>query len=106
MTIKKFFLKTAMILPALLLQRPHPESKTKNHIACLTSRFALWKRADLMELLLEGKSVQRNLQDTKMKRDKQKSSNMIQTFFKLMMEGRRIVLFRQDSKGGFGRQTS
>ena len=53
-TVEVLALKAAMILPPLLLQKPHPKSKTKDHIACLKHRFVLWEMGDLTELLIEG----------------------------------------------------
>ena len=36
-------LKAAMVMPALLLQRPHVNSKSRDHLACLERRLPLWK---------------------------------------------------------------
>ena len=37
-------LKAAMVMPALLLQRPHRDSKSRDHVACLERRsLPLWR---------------------------------------------------------------
>ena len=41
-------LKAAMILPALLLQKPHARSRTKEHTKHLERRLNLWKDGDLV----------------------------------------------------------
>ena len=46
--------KVAMILPALLLQKPHARLRTKEHTKHLEHRLNLWKDRDLVSLLDEG----------------------------------------------------
>ena len=55
-------LKAAMILPALMLQKPHPASKTKENIMCLERRLKLWKDGEFKQLIKEGQTIQRSLQ--------------------------------------------
>ena len=50
--------KAAMILPALLLQKPHARSRTKEHTKHLERRLNLWKEGDLASLLDEGQTIQ------------------------------------------------
>ena len=38
-----FAIKAAMTMPALL-QKPHSNSKTRDHISCLIRRLALWEK--------------------------------------------------------------
>lgn len=55
-------LTSAMLLPSLILQRPHKRSKPQDHIGCLEHRLALWGTSTgVRQLLNEGKSVQRHL---------------------------------------------
>lgn len=54
-------LKAAMILPALLLQKPHARSRTKEHTKHLERRLNLWKDGDLVSLLDEGQAIQSRL---------------------------------------------
>ena len=44
-------LGAAMMMPLLLLQRPHGSSKLKEHISCLERRKKLWKAGKLEELV-------------------------------------------------------
>ena len=47
-------LKAAMVMPALLLQRPHRDSKSRDHVACLERRLPLWRNGNIKSLLDEG----------------------------------------------------
>ena len=47
-------LKSAMVLPALLLQKPHARSKYRKHVKCLERRLLLWCEGDIDTLLVEG----------------------------------------------------
>ena len=42
-------LKAAMVLPPLLLQRPHCRSTNHDHKRCLECRLQLWKEGDLLQ---------------------------------------------------------
>ena len=54
-------LKTATVLPILLLQKPSKKSKTKDRIKCLERRLANWSNGDLEELVKEGRTLQHRL---------------------------------------------
>ena len=54
-------LTAAIMLPPLLLQKPHPKDKVKDNISCLEKRLTLWKEGNISELLLEGNSIQQRL---------------------------------------------
>ena len=54
-------LKVAMVLLALLLQRPHPKSDIKVHTRCLEDRLERWKKGDIESLRHECLSIQGNL---------------------------------------------
>ena len=54
-------LKAAMVMPALLLQRPHVNSKSRDHLACLERRLPLWKDGNILTFLEEGKNIQQRL---------------------------------------------
>ena len=51
--LESMALEASMILPHLLLQRPHPRSKSKDHIQCLGDRMAKWQKGDIDSLLHE-----------------------------------------------------
>jgi len=50
-----------MIMPALLLQKPSPTSKAKDHSMHLTRRIELWQNGRIPDLLKEGQAIQRNI---------------------------------------------
>ena len=54
-------LKAAMLMCALLLQKPH--SRTSNHdlVSCLQRRLSLWIQGDVDALLDEGRTIQQRL---------------------------------------------
>jgi hypothetical protein len=55
-------LKAAMVLPALLLQKPHARSKAKDHSTHLERRLKLWEKGDIDTLVIEGRTIQRKLE--------------------------------------------
>ena len=57
-------LKTATVMPQLLLQKSHRASKTKEHINHLENRMEKWKEGDLNSLLNEGRTIQDHLPKT------------------------------------------
>ena len=77
-------LKSAMILPALLLQKPSASSKAKDHIQCLDQRLKLWREGDINILVQEGCAIQSHLSRNMQKTEAQTAL----TFAKLMMEGK------------------
>ena len=102
-----------MTMPALLLQKPHSKSKTRDHISCLTRRLALWEKGDVAELIKEGKLIQSHLQSSFSGHQCNDTDKLAHTFSKLMMEGRvraalrlltNKVVHRQDSKRNFRRE--
>ena len=54
-------LKAAVVLPALLLQKPHIQSKSSRNIKCLECCLHLWY-GDNDALLIEGHTIQQHLQ--------------------------------------------
>ena len=40
-------LSAAMVMPALLLQKPHERSKPKEHLKCLERRLLDWKEGNI-----------------------------------------------------------
>ena len=80
-------LKAAMILPALLLQKPHARSRTKEHTKHLKRRLNLWKDGDLVSLLDEGQTIQSRLAREYSGRSSL-SDQLTRKFSKLMMEGK------------------
>ena len=78
-------LKTFMILPTLLLQKPSSKSKAKEHSASLTRRLMQWKNGDIHDLLNEVRYIQRKLPSSSRKRS---SEDVARIFSRLVMEGK------------------
>ena len=78
-------LKAAMILPALILQKPFRKSKSKDHISCIERRMVLWREGNLRELFEEGKTIQNRLSHNKNSRDE---VDISRKFTERMMTGR------------------
>lgn len=101
-TIEGIAMKAAMILPALLLQKPHSRSRTKDHAKHLERRLGLWKEGSLDNLLEEGRTIQLRL--TKENQYKNNSTDQLsRKFSKVMMEGKvraalRLIAENQTSK--------
>ena len=53
-------LKATIVLPHLVLQKPHRRSKPKDHASLLERRMKLWEQGDLTELLKEGRAIQKD----------------------------------------------
>ena len=80
-------MNAAMVMPALLLQKPHSRSKAKEHTLHLERRLRLWIEGDLEGLLKEGRTIQH--QFTRQHPNRSRSAQQItRRFAKLMMEGK------------------
>ena len=89
-------------MPALLLQKPHPRSKAKEHTLHLERRLRLWAEGDLGGLLKEGCTIQH--QFTRQCPNQSRSAQQTtRRFAKLMMEGKvraALRLIDDDESGG------
>ena len=47
-----------MVGCALLLQKPHSQSKSRDHVAALARRLRAWRTGDIDGLLREGRTIQ------------------------------------------------
>ena len=50
-----------MLIPSLLLQKPHAKSKSTDHSKCLRDRLSSWKEGDIEKLMNEGRAIQSRL---------------------------------------------
>ena len=73
-----------MIMQNLLLQKPSKNSKAKDHLTALKRRMQSWLKGDLIELLHEGETIQKNLTQQLTKEDVRKISKK---FAALMRKG-------------------
>ena len=51
-------LQAVMVMPALLLQIPHPKSKAKEHSQHLEHHLQLWLEGNIDSLMDEGRTIQ------------------------------------------------
>jgi len=72
-----------MIMPALLLQKPSRQSKTKDHNRKLEERLKLWEKGDIAALIKEGKAIQKKLVASK-----STPQETHKVFSKLMLQGK------------------
>ena len=77
-------MKAVMVMPTLLLQKPHPRSKARDHVSHLERRLQLWGNGKLKELLEEGCTIQLQLHRNPPRRQE----DTARVFAKLMMEGK------------------
>ena len=87
-------LSAAMVMPTLLLQRPHRSSRTRDHSACLEH---LWEAGDINSLILEGRTIQVRLPQRRPTHHDTDSSNKYNTsrsFAKLMHSGKTKAAIR------------
>ena len=86
-------LKLAMIFPALMLQRPHPSSKNKEHISYLECSLVLWAEGDIDGLLVESR-IQSRLRKPSLCSAGRNADRRAINFAKLMMCGKvKSVIF-------------
>ena len=98
--LESIALKSATILPILLLQKPHKASKIKEHITCLERRLKKWKEGNLNDLVLEGRAIQQRLPKTYSSKIKEK---LARSFANLMFAGKckaALDLLSRGDKGG------
>ena len=92
-------LKAAMLMPLLLLQKPHPTSKTKDHARCLERRMRVWSSGNIGELIREGKTIQQHLPQGSLK-ERNYNQRAARTFASLMMRGKVRAALRMVSDLG------
>ena len=101
-SLESVSLHAAMVMPALLLQKPHACSKPKDYQKCLESHLENWKNGDIEALLHEGRTIQSRFRPLPTNiNDKQK--RMTKKFAKFMRQGKvKAALRLLDShiKGG------
>ena len=95
-------LMATIVLPILLLQRPHRRSKAKENASCLVRRLELWKDGDLEALTSEGRAIQRRLPRVSRK-DSTNEEKLARKFANLMFQGKThaaLDLLANRGKGG------
>ena len=87
-------------IPALLLQKPIKNSKSKDHLKLLERRFEFWEEGNINELYEEGKTIQDRLKSDGSPNDIIKIPNK----FKLQMQkeivNRALKIITNNMSGG------
>ena len=99
--LESIALTAAMLLPRLLLQRPHQTSKSKEHMQCLERRLASWRAGDIDTLLTEGRTIQGRLLRNKLS-NKFHEDKVARSFARLMFQGKTkaaLRLINEQEKG-------
>jgi hypothetical protein len=87
------------MLPALLLQKPSKNSKSKEHLKRLEERMALWYDGQITTLLKEGTVIQEHLTSGK----RRSPEETAKVFSNLMLQGKinaALNLLSTESNGG------
>ena len=59
--LKDIAFKAIMVMSGLLLQKPSQKSKSKDHLTSLENRMKLWHAGEIMELLKEAETIQKDV---------------------------------------------
>ena len=90
-------LKATIVLPHLVLQKPHRRSKPKDHASLLERRMKLWEQT---ELLKEGRAIQNRFPSSRHQGNEQQ---VARSFAKMMFQGKTqaaLQLLTDQGKGG------
>jgi hypothetical protein len=85
-SLESVALTAAMVMPHLLLQKPHSKSNAKEHVRCLERRLDSWSVGKLEDLLNEGRAIQSRLLSSRKTNKKEKE--VARSFSRLMRKGR------------------
>ena len=99
-SMESIALRAAIVLPILLLQKPHCKSKAKEHTTCLERRLRVWKEGDLNNLVPEGRAIQSRLPKYNSPMAKQKLSRSFSNFIFAGKMKAALDLLSQAQKGG------
>ena len=83
-TFQGIALKVVSVLPNLLLQKPTPKSKTKDHSKALEQRLQMWNDGNIADLLRDCRAIQKKLKLGK----KRTVDDVTRIFSKLVFEGK------------------
>ena len=81
-------LEAVMVGCALLLQKPHPQSKSREHVVALERRLRAWRNGDIDGLMKEGRTLQNQLEHRSTSRRARDDDSTMRSFTKLMFEGK------------------
>ena len=95
-------MQAVMVMPSLLLQKPHAKAGSKEFSQHLTRRLSLWKAGNIKELLEEAHTIQSRLTELDQQRG-MTTSKLNRRFAALIRKGEvnsAISLITEHGKGG------
>ena len=100
--LESIALEAAMTACALLLQKPHLASKSREHVAALERRLRAWSDGDIDGLLREGRTIQKHLRPNSVNTRSDEPDQNTRIFSKLVFEGRirSALRFLSDNHAG------
>ena len=99
--LESIALEAAMTTCTLLLQKPHPTSKARDHVNTLERRLRAWQDGDVDGLMREGRTIQQHLPiNRRTESDLMEQNTRI--FSKLVFEGKiqAALRFLSNNHGG------
>lgn len=80
----------AMVACTLLLQKPQPASKSRDHVQALERRLKAWREGDIDGLMREGRTIQNHLNPSHhgSRDDSNRLQQDVRIFTKLIFEGK------------------
>ena len=58
--LESIAIKAAMVMPVLLLQKSHPNSKAKDQKSVLERQLKTWAEGNIDKLITEGRTIQKD----------------------------------------------
>ena len=95
-------MRAAMVMPVLLIQKPHQRSRQKEHTKHLERRLKLWSDGDIDALFNEGRTIQTEFKHH-FRQQNTNNTQSARSFAKLVMEGKMraaLRLLSQDHNTG------
>ena len=96
-------LKATTVLTVLALQKPYSKSKTKVHVKCLDKRMQSWSEGRILDLLAEGRTIQKRTFKGLIAQAKREGSRA-RSFAKYMFQGKYHSAFQllEEENGSTG----
>ena len=92
--LESIALEAVMVGCALLLQKPHGKSKTRDHVTALERRLKAWKAGDITGLMREASTIQCHLPVQRNETDTEQEERLARMFSRLVMEGKMNTALR------------
>ena len=97
-------LKATTVLTVLALQKPYTKSTAKVHVKCLDRRMQSWSEGRILDLLAEGRTIQKRIFKGSFVLAKRKAPSHARSFAKRMFQGKCQSAFQllEEETGAMG----